>query len=219
MSQLSKEDIAIKELEILQAVIARQDEFKEKAKTLAVALFSAISVGFFSGQITLSPLQYFLASFGVCFTFMILEGAYGTTEINAEKRVRRIEQYLRSTPSDPDFQTPDIADSLLAEGTFKSLLQSMVRWRTLFLYVLLVLLSGLATVFITPSVPAFEADRNLLLEVSERRQHNEKVEKVIRDQMANNIRSIEILLSEMQKSFKRDLQNGVEQLQLVPKTK
>ncbi len=130
------QELATTELQLLQSIIARQDELKEKAKTLAVALFSAISVGFFSGQVTMSPLQYFISSLGVCVMFMILEGTYGVTEINAENCVKEIEAFLGGDPGS-SYAGPNISGSLLRAGSFTSLRDSMWRWRTLFLYGLL----------------------------------------------------------------------------------
>ena len=124
--------LATTELQLLQSVIARQDEFKEKTKTLAVALFLAISIGFFSGQVTISPLQYIAGSIGVCLTFMILEGAYGVTEIYAENRVKEVEAFLREEPGS-NYSGPNISSSLLRAGSFIPLWNSVKRWRTSFL--------------------------------------------------------------------------------------
>ncbi len=160
---MTDEDLALAELKMLQDVIARQDGFKDKTKAVAVTLFSALSVGYFSGQITLSWWQYFLTSAWICVAFVALEGLYGATEIKAESRVKKVEAFLRKE-RDTTYGGPAMLTTLVQPGSFGNMLESILRWRTRFLYLSLLLFSALAALYVQPS---HHPDQNIETQLSQ----------------------------------------------------
>ena len=165
------------ELKMLQEVIARQDGFKDKTKNLAVTLFTAVSVGYLSGQVTLSSWQYLFACMGICLVFVVLEGVYGATEINAESRVREIESFLRSETT--KYTGPAILNSLVRSESLGLMFLGVRRWRTLLLYVFLVVLAAMTARFIAPSIPGNRRDIEAQIEKLSRSSGN--LEKTMED--------------------------------------
>ncbi len=133
---MTKEDIALKELELLQAIIARQDDFKERTKAIVVAIISALTAAMYSEDVGLPPKAFLVMALSVAVLFAVLESVYGITEINAETRVKKIEKFLRGESED-SFTTPRVCDSLItptnafSKESWMLLWSSFKRWRTL----------------------------------------------------------------------------------------
>lgn len=133
---MTKEDIALKELELLQAIIARQDDFKERTKAIVVAIISALTAAMYSEDVGLPPKAFLVMALSVAGLFAVLESVYGITEINAETRVKKIEKFLRDKSED-SFTTPCVCDSLItptnafSKESWLLLWSSFMRWRTL----------------------------------------------------------------------------------------
>ena len=60
---MTDHQMALEELKILQGVIARQDEFRAKTKSVAIAALSALFVAFHTESIEFGYIEFFFVSF------------------------------------------------------------------------------------------------------------------------------------------------------------
>jgi hypothetical protein len=121
---MGRTEIALEELKMLQAIIARQDEFKMKTKSWAVTVLAAITTLYLTGRPPLKDLHFVVLSVLIVFAFLLVEGIYGATEALAENRVRKVEDVLRT--SDPQsYDGPMIFDSLREKVTLRGVLKSI----------------------------------------------------------------------------------------------
>ena len=208
---------ALKELEILQAVIARQDQFKEKTKALAVTLLTALTVGYLSGQVTLNSFAYGAASIAVCIVFMAMEGIYGMTEIHAEERVDSVEDYLRTPNNNPSFTTPRIKDSLIRNGNeISAFKMSIMRWRTFYFYMPLATLTFIAA-SILPITPSNNTAQELSVIEHEVTRLNENMNSRMQSLLENHAKAFDLKLDGLQQSLRQETENALKQLSTPPK--
>lgn len=142
-----KQLLAIEELRQLQLIIGRQDELKARTKSIAVAMFSALTVGFVSKHpLGIGSWEYLALSILIALLFLGVESVYGATEIEAENRVSKIESFLRG--DEMEYDGPMISASLVVEYTFDQFKVAAARQRTYYLYVTLLIIAAIAAVWV-----------------------------------------------------------------------
>lgn len=211
-----RHEVALKELEILQVVIARQDQFKEKTKALAVTLLTALTVGHLSGQITLSGFAYGAASIVVCMVFMAMEGIYGMTEIHAERRVDVIENYLRDPEHNNGFTTPHIKHSLICDETLSAFKTSIERPRTFWFYTPLAALTLIAAIAL-PITPSTKSEQELALIKLELIRMTETIEARTQTLLENNAKAFDLKVDGLRQALRQDTETALKQLSTPPK--
>jgi uncharacterized membrane protein len=140
---VGKDQIAVEELKFLQAIIARQDEFKARTKNWAVTVVAALTTVYLSGQAPLGRFQFLVIVGALSLAFMVIEALFGSAESHAEDRVRVVEHALRE-PGAPKYDGPMICDSMLQTITAWRLGKAMLYARTWVLYLFLILSAFLA---------------------------------------------------------------------------
>ena len=148
MQELSaKQLLAIEELRHLELIIGRQDELKAKTKSIAVTLFSALTVAFASKHtLGIGSVEYMVLSILIAVLFLAVESVYGATEIEAENRVEKIESFLRG--EEAEYNGPRISASLVVEHTFDHFKVAASRQRTYYLYLTLLIIATLAAFWV-----------------------------------------------------------------------
>ncbi|MEL6715815.1 MAG: hypothetical protein AAFP86_18685 [Planctomycetota bacterium] len=137
---MSDDALAFEELKLLQAIIARQDDYKGRTKAIAITLFSASTGLYANGTLVTTAGSYFILAATILLLFGVLESFYGATEIKAENRAKQVEEWLRERKG--AYDGPRIAESMLASSTPSSIVSSFMRWRTIWWYAPLLVLSA-----------------------------------------------------------------------------
>ncbi len=143
---MDRDQLAVEELKLLQAIIARQDEFKARTKQWAVTVVAAMITARLTGQVKLS--DWFLAFIvGVTsLLFMFIEGIFGSAESLAEDRVRVVEEALRKEGA-PSYDGPLICNSLIGRITLQRMRKSISYLRIWGFYLALVIFGIVPALF------------------------------------------------------------------------
>ena len=135
---MDKEQLAVEELKLLQAIIARQDEFKARTKQWAVTVVAAMITARLTEQVKLSGALLAFVVGVTSLLFMFIEGLFGTAESLAEDRVRVVEAVLRNGGAS-SYDGPRICESLLGRITPQRMWKSVSYLRIWGFYLALVL--------------------------------------------------------------------------------
>jgi uncharacterized membrane protein len=130
---VEKDQIAMEELKLLEAIIARQDEFKSRTQNWAVTLVAALTAVYWTGQAHIGPFQFLFIVCALSVAFMFFEAIFGSAESLAEDRVRLVEESLRE-PRAPKYDGPMICDSMRGKFTLSRAIRSIRYPRTWLLY-------------------------------------------------------------------------------------
>jgi hypothetical protein len=143
---MDKDQLAVEELKLLQAIIARQDEFKARTKQWAVTVVAAMITARLTGQVKLSDCLLAVVVGVTSLLFMFIEGIFGTAESLAEDRVRVVEEALRNGAVS-SYNGPMICDSLLGRITFQRIRKSISYLRIWGFYLALILFGIVPALF------------------------------------------------------------------------
>ncbi|UCE59909.1 MAG: hypothetical protein JSU63_20995 [Phycisphaerales bacterium] len=135
---MDRENVALEELKLLQAIIARQDQMRFRIKTWATTIFSALSLALFTEKIELSTSSFLLAALLVSGLFWALDAIYRTSEERAIRRAKVVEECIESAGP---YKGPKIAASLSTTGSWREFMGALQRARVFALYVILILLA------------------------------------------------------------------------------
>lgn len=102
-------ELAIKELEILQRVIERQEEIRLQIRKWYIAIITALTIAFLSNEITFCKCNYVLITFIITVSFLWLEVVHRVAEQRAMNRSGIVEKQLRLGNA---YDGPKINDSL-----------------------------------------------------------------------------------------------------------
>ena len=139
-----KHELAKYEMSLLQNIIGRQDDLKSKCKGFSATIYSALTIAFLSDRfVDVSGIEYIICTIVIACLFLLIESIYGVTEMNAEARVRVIEDYLKGECT--IYNGPAISESLHKELNTASLKVAMRRERTFGLYLSIVLIAVVVT--------------------------------------------------------------------------
>lgn len=108
-SDLSKSQLALEELKLLQGIAQNQEELRFKIRGWCLALVTALSVAFLSERIKFSGGQYIFVSCLILVLFLWLDVLYRVAQDRAFARKKVVEEYLRGIG---EYSGPLIRDSL-----------------------------------------------------------------------------------------------------------
>ncbi len=138
--------VAVKELELLQDIIARQDKFRAQTKQWAVTLVAAVVTAFFTNQVQLNPLVLWFLVVITCFLFLFVEAIFGYREGLAEDRTRVVESALQEVDA-PTYDGPRICDAMQGRITRSRMIDAIRHPRCWGFYLILAFLGGLPELF------------------------------------------------------------------------
>ncbi len=110
MKKHGKYDTALKEIEILNLAIARQEDIGLKIRGWCITLITALTIAFLSNELITNKETFFWITLFVIFLFYHIETLHRVAEIRAIRRSQRVEKIMRlGLPYDG----PDISRSLV----------------------------------------------------------------------------------------------------------
>lgn len=136
-NDLSKNEIALEELKILQGIAQNQEELRFKIRGWCLALVTAFSVAFLSEKVKFCGGQFILISSLIVVLFLWLDVLYRVAQDRAFARAKDVEKYLRGTG---DYSGPLIRNSLSVPNSVKDQCESLNNIRVYGPYVLLFLI-------------------------------------------------------------------------------
>ncbi|MEL6431271.1 MAG: hypothetical protein AAFR54_19010, partial [Planctomycetota bacterium] len=152
---MSDDAQAFEEIKLLQAIIARQDDFKARTKAAAVTFFAALTALYARGDLGEARTPYALITLSAIVLFAFLETSYGGTMIKAESRVSKIEKRLRKKRSSDRktsrYEGPRIGRTMGEVITWGNRWRAFKRPRTAWFYVPLFLVTLGAAFAVSPT--------------------------------------------------------------------
>lgn len=141
--ELSKSQLAIEELKLLQIIAGNQEELRFKIRGWCIALVTALTAAFLSGKIEFLGIEYILISCLILTLFLWLDVLYRVAQDRALTRAAVVEENLRGSEV---YEGPLIRNSLSVKNTIKDQRKSLNNIRVYGPYLLLfviVLLVGI----------------------------------------------------------------------------
>lgn len=135
---MEQEPIIIKELEIMQGIIARQEEMRMQCRNWYITIVTALTVAFFSKEVSLGQRHYLLITLVLAASFLWLEVIHRVAEQRAMDRGLLIEQALRK---EVVYNGPSIGESFKDASTKGEQLKALNNIRLYATYLLLSLLA------------------------------------------------------------------------------
>jgi len=132
--ELSKSQLALEELKLLQGIAEKQEELRFKIRGWCLALVTALTAAFLSEKTDFSGAQYILISCLILALFLWLDVLYRVAQDRALTRAEIVEKNLRGVE---EYAGPLIRNSLSVKNTIKDQRTSLNNIRVYGPYLLL----------------------------------------------------------------------------------
>ena len=131
-------EIALKELEILQGVISKQEDIRLKIRGWYIAIVSALLLAFVSKELNINKFEFITTAILISILFLWLEVIHRVAESRAMVRAKEVETMLRD---EIELDNPKIGLTLGKSNNFKEQLTALNNVRIYTTYIIFLFLT------------------------------------------------------------------------------
>lgn len=118
-------EMATLELQLLQDVVGRQEDYRLRVRGWNLALIAALLVARSSDELTLGRWTFAILAMGIVASGWVLEAWHNLAEYATIRRARKVEHFLQS-PDARQYDGPLIGGSLLGSGSAAGLARELI---------------------------------------------------------------------------------------------